>query len=159
MWPFYFNKPVSRVLYLFEEVSIIYLAHPLLNGSNNLPWDQMRRDTSFPLFGLAPHRVYLVSLQHYLYLLSVALVLSSDLIRRGRALPAMLPFGARTFLTTHKVRCDRTVCQMQNYLFFNRIANRCNQLVITFNFLAKPPGIQKQVTLMDGFSSLLLLKG
>ena len=77
MWPFYFNKPVSRVLYLFEEVSIIYLAHPLLNESNNLPWDQMRRDTSFPLFGLAPHRVYLVSLQHYLYILSVALVLTS----------------------------------------------------------------------------------
>ena len=77
MWPLYFNKPISRVLYL-QEASIIYLVHPLLNGSNDLPWDQTRRDTSLPLFGLAPHRVYLVSLQHYLYLLSVALVLSPN---------------------------------------------------------------------------------
>lgn len=30
----------------------------------------------FRLFGLAPRRVYLVSLQHYLYILSVALVLT-----------------------------------------------------------------------------------
>jgi len=29
------------------------------------------------LHGIAPHRVYLISLQHYLYILSVALVLAS----------------------------------------------------------------------------------
>ena len=32
------------------------------------------------LHGIAPHRVYLVSLQHYLYILSVALFLTSRLV-------------------------------------------------------------------------------
>ena len=63
-----------------KEVSIIYLVFSLLKRSNDLPWNQTRREISLPIFGLAPHRVYLVSLQHYLYILSVALFLASRLV-------------------------------------------------------------------------------
>src|SRR5699024_3756562 len=56
---------------------IIYLKLPLPITFSCLP---SRLDgPSFPgLRGIAPHRVYLLALQHYLYLLSVALVLSQN---------------------------------------------------------------------------------
>jgi hypothetical protein len=74
------REGISRILFS----TIIHLGPELLQGSSTLPaylqeWHPLvsiaRNDIS--LFELAPRRVYLVSLQHYLYILSVALVLTS----------------------------------------------------------------------------------
>ncbi len=58
------------------RIPIIYLGYQLLDSSICLP---LKHRASSPqalnIHGISPHRVYLVSLQHYLYILSVALVL------------------------------------------------------------------------------------
>jgi len=95
------KQAISRILYISEksESLIIYLVEPLLTQSICLPSDSNEPPSGIGLFGIAPHRVYLISLQHYLYILSVALVLIFPIAQKnGRALPAMLPFGVRTFL-------------------------------------------------------------
>src|SRR5690554_490075 len=78
---------------------IIYLDVPLPKRSICLPSCIGREPSSTGLRGISPHRVYLISLQHYLYILSAALVLKSPR-RRGsrRPLAVMLPYGVRTFL-------------------------------------------------------------
>src|SRR5690554_7921572 len=77
---------------------IIYLDVPLPKRSICLPSCIGRVPSSTGLRGISPHRVYLISLQHYLYILSVALVLIPKLVRDRRPLAAMLPYGVRTFL-------------------------------------------------------------
>ena len=58
---------------------IIYLALPLPTGSICLPFHIGREPSNVGICGISPHRVYLISLQHYLYMLSVALVLCRPL--------------------------------------------------------------------------------
>lgn len=55
---------------------IIYLAVPLPTRSSCLPSHIGREPSKASVHDISPHRVYLISLQHYLYILSVALVLS-----------------------------------------------------------------------------------
>ena len=62
------------------------------------------------LLGLAPHRVYpfhycLHAARHGAYLVSVALVLGL-FNKAGRALPAMVLCGVRTFLPDQNVTCQ-----------------------------------------------------
>ena len=69
-------KPGSVLLK--TEVIIIYLAYWVApEVFATYPKIITKRTVSLFLFGLAPCRVYLVSLQHNLYILSVALVLTS----------------------------------------------------------------------------------
>ncbi len=79
-----------------KALPIIYLDHWLPKGSNRLPFSSSVQPSNTDLHGVSPHRVYLVSLQHYLYILSVALVRPAKSGRR--VLPAMLHYGVRTFL-------------------------------------------------------------
>ena len=95
---------VSRLL----EILIIYLGTQLLMCSIFLPFDNGRGPLNADILEISPHRVYLVSLQHYLYLLSVALVLI-PINRNRRALPAMLLCGVRTFLPDIH-QGDKAVC-------------------------------------------------
>ncbi len=79
------KQVISRILLTlnyFKGLPIIYLGQWLPKSSNRLPFSSgvqpfpdNYRDTD--LHGVAPYRVYLVSLQPYLYILSVALVLIS----------------------------------------------------------------------------------
>ena len=62
---------VSRLL----EILIIYLGTQLLMCSIFLPFDNGRGPLNADILEISPHRVYLVSLQLNLYILSVALVL------------------------------------------------------------------------------------
>lgn len=90
---------------------IIYLDVWLPIRSICLPSCIGRVPSSTGLRGISPHRVYLISLQHYLYILSVALVLKSPRRRRSRRpLAAMLPFGARTFLSRINFGSDKAAC-------------------------------------------------
>ena len=91
----YLSRSISRILYilnLFQDplnqernILIIYLSALLPIHFSCLP---SNRRTCRPLpiawdvgiHGIAPHRVYMVSLQHDLYILSVALVLASRLV-------------------------------------------------------------------------------
>ena len=77
----YASKSISRILYhaIAQSLSFIYVycyqqtlaAYPLTLCVQHL---------SVSLHGIAPHRVYPISLQHYLYILSVALFLASRLV-------------------------------------------------------------------------------
>src|SRR5690606_13612275 len=76
------------------EVPIIYLGPWLPKGSNRLSSSSGVQPAGTGLHDVSPHRVYLVSLQpNCTYFL---LHLSSPY--DGRALPAMLHCGVRTFL-------------------------------------------------------------
>ena len=60
------------------------------------------------LHGIAPHRVYLVSLQHYLYILSAALVLKLKIVSTGVTRYAMLwcpDFPLFKFMNSDKAVC------------------------------------------------------
>jgi len=102
------SRPISRILSTPERGLIIYLVPKLLSGSIFLPFDNGREPLNADILEISPHRVYLVSLQHYLYILSVALVLI-PINRNRRALPAMLLCGVRTFLHAFG-RGDKAVC-------------------------------------------------
>ena len=65
------KQAISRIL----SCLIIYLDPQLLMGSNRLPFYLNEPLLSADILGVAPYRVYLVSLQLNLYILSVALVL------------------------------------------------------------------------------------
>ena len=65
------KQAISRIL----SCLIIYLGVQLLAHSNRLPFYLNEPLSSVDLLGVAPYRVYLISLQPYLYILSVALVL------------------------------------------------------------------------------------
>ena len=54
---------------------IIYLDQKLPLGSIRLPFSLGVQPSDADIHGVSPHRVYLISLQPYLYILSVALVL------------------------------------------------------------------------------------
>lgn len=71
------HKPDSVSLELLHGLPIIYLGQKLPFGSNRLPFSSGVQPSNTDLHDVAPYRVYLVSLQHYLYILSVALVLIS----------------------------------------------------------------------------------
>ena len=102
------SRPVSRILSPINWSLIIYLGTQLLTRSIFLPFDNGRAPLNADILEISPHRVYLVSLQHYLYLLSVALVLI-PINRDRRVLPAMLLCGVRTFLHAFG-RGDKAVC-------------------------------------------------
>jgi hypothetical protein len=102
------SRPISRILSPINWSLIIYLVPILLSGSIFLPFDNGREPLNADILEISPHRVYLVSLQRYLYILSVALVLI-PINRNRRALPAMLLCGVRTFLPD-KNRDDKAVC-------------------------------------------------
>ena len=70
------SRPISRILSTPKRSLIIYLGTQLLTHSIFLPFDNGREPLNVDILEISPHRVYLVSLQHYLYILSVALVLS-----------------------------------------------------------------------------------
>jgi len=86
------KQAISRILCtlnLFQglpliksKLLIIYLDFRLPESSNRLPFSLGVQPSNTDLHDVAPHRVYLISLQPYLYLLSVALVLSLPLTRR-----------------------------------------------------------------------------
>ena len=61
------------------------------------------------LHGISPNRVYLVSLQHYLYILSVALVLAS----RRTGVTRYSALWCPDFPLTNA--SDKTVCCVQKY--------------------------------------------
>lgn len=104
-------RPISRVLLpkVFRHL-IIYLDVLLPKRSICLPSCIGREPSSTGLRGISPHRVYMISLQHYLYILSVALVLIPTLVRDRRPLAAMLPYGARTFLSQINFGNDKAAC-------------------------------------------------
>ena len=66
-------KPGSVVLLKIQRL-IIYLDVLLPKRSICLPSSNERELLNAGIRDISPHRVYLVSLQHYLYILSVALV-------------------------------------------------------------------------------------
>lgn len=69
------HKPDSVYPELTSQgIPIIYLGPWLPKGSNRLPFGSGVQPSSTDLHDVSPHRVYMVSLQHYLYILSVALV-------------------------------------------------------------------------------------
>ena len=69
------HKPDSVNPEAFQGLLIIYLGPWLPIDSNRLPFSLGVQPSNTDLHDVAPHRVYLVSLQHNLYILSVALVL------------------------------------------------------------------------------------
>ena len=71
------SRPISRILSPINRSLIIYLDLALLRDSSYLPFSNGREPLNADILDISPHRVYLVSLQHYLYILSVALVLIS----------------------------------------------------------------------------------
>ncbi len=88
--PVSLSKSISRILYTFflemnsrnKNALIIYLsvllpAHFCCLPSNNRACRPLPTDRDVGIHDIAPHRVYLVSLQHDLYILSVALFLIS----------------------------------------------------------------------------------
>jgi hypothetical protein len=96
-----------------KALPIIYLDHWLPKGSNRLPFSSSVQPSNTDLHGVSPHRVYLVSLQHYLYILSVALVRPA--MSGRRVLPAMLHYGVRTFLPDGNRQVDKVTCSLQIY--------------------------------------------
>jgi hypothetical protein len=58
------------------------------------------------ILGISPHRVYLVSLQHYLYILSVALVLTS----RWTGVTRYVAIWCPDFPPSAKANDDKAVC-------------------------------------------------
>ena len=100
-------RPISRVLSTLERGLIIYLGTQLLTCSIFLPFDNGREPLNADILEISPHRVYLVSLQHYLYLLSVALVLIQFLEPTGVTRYASL--WCPDFPPRHK-RGDKAVC-------------------------------------------------
>jgi len=60
------------------QAPVIYLDKLLPIYSSCLPSNIEHATLIAGLHGIAPHRVYLISLQHYLYILSVALFLISQ---------------------------------------------------------------------------------
>ena len=118
-----------------KQYLIIYLAPTLLSGSIFLPFGKSEKpfteQTVTNLLEISPHRVYLVSLQHYLYILSVALVLI-PMNRDRRALPAMLLCGVRTFLLSSfqkTRRDDKAICCCKINDFYSFVI----QLIIGLN--------------------------
>jgi hypothetical protein len=63
------------------------------------------RNRDAGLHGIAPHRVYLISLQHDLYILSVALFLTSRLV----AVNHYVALWCSDFPQRQK-RCDKAIC-------------------------------------------------
>ncbi len=57
-----------------KALLIIYLDLWLPKGSNRLPFSSDVQPSNTDLHDVSPYRVYLISLQPYLYILSVALV-------------------------------------------------------------------------------------
>jgi len=68
------------------------------------------------ILGISPHRVYLVSLQHYLYILSVALVLPKLLLVTGVTRYATL--WCPDFPPFNKLNGDKAVCGAKVGIFF-----------------------------------------
>jgi len=66
-------QEISRILYP-KRALIIYLDLVLPQHSIRQPFNSGALPSNVDILGVSPHRVYLISLQHYLYLLSVALV-------------------------------------------------------------------------------------
>jgi hypothetical protein len=72
------------------------------------------------IYDISPHRVYLVSLQHYLYILSVALVPNFILADRTDGVTAMLLCGVRTFLLIAQ-NGDKAVCAANLRQYINEV--------------------------------------
>ena len=102
-------------------------------GSNRLPFYLNEPLLSADILGVAPYRVYLVSLQLNLYILSVALVLFA----RGerRVLPAILLYGVRTFLSPPLAGSDkRPACGKGTILLIIFVAKAFLDKVIPIPF-------------------------
>ena len=85
------SRPISRILssliiYLMQNYSYILAAYPSTLSEQLLIVD---------ILGVAPHRVYLVSLQPN----CTCFLLHWSASFKGRVLPAMLLCGVRTFLS------------------------------------------------------------
>jgi len=79
------------------------------------------------ILGISPHRVYLVSLQHYLYILSVALVLALFLTPTGVTRYASL--WCPDFPPPNELSDDKAVCGAKVAIYQRRISH------LNFRFL------------------------
>ncbi|SDB41513.1 hypothetical protein SAMN03097699_1197 [Flavobacteriaceae bacterium MAR_2010_188] len=106
------SRSISRILYRNINAStlIIYLRLLLPATFSCLPSNIGRATLSVGLHGIAPHRVYLVSLQHYLYILSVALFLTS----RPVAVNHYAALWCSDFPHKRCSLCDKAICFAAN---------------------------------------------
>src|SRR5690606_37265112 len=103
------SRPVSRVLYP-PVTDSYHLSRLSITQKFHLPTLQLvRAALNVGLRGISPNRVYLISLQHYLYILSVALVLTS---RRTGVIRYSALWCPDFPLTKAS---DKTVCLVQKY--------------------------------------------
>lgn len=108
------SKLVSESLLHKKKITLSFIyAYCYQQTLAAYPLTIARVRSNVSLHDIAPHRVYLVSLQHYLYILSVALVRPAKSGRR--VLPVMLHYGVRTFLPDGYRQVDKVTCSLQIY--------------------------------------------
>ena len=100
---------------MLMHILIIYLGYQLLNSSICLPLKpRASSPQSLNILDISPYRVYLVSLQHYLYILSVALVLSIN--TEGGRYPLYCPLVSRLSSRSNEPAIRRPASKRQKYI-------------------------------------------
>ena len=127
------SKPISRILLSVNwRTPIIYLGCKLLCNSSCSPLEiervvLSRQNRISNVHSIAPHRVYLVSLQpNCTYFL---LHWSSPSKDGWRMLSAMLPYGVRTFLHAKSaaIRWLTLIFAKVAYICFKKKSHSCKQ--------------------------------
>ena len=106
------SRSISRILYQNNVLTlIIYLSLQLPAYFSCLPSNIVRVHSNVSLHGIAPHRVYLISLQLNLYILSVALFLTS----RWMAVNQYDYTMVSGLSSIRKANSDKAIYWLQNY--------------------------------------------
>ncbi len=106
------KQAISRILYPDGAgLPVIYLGRGLLPGSIRLPTGSGVPPSNAGLHGVSPHRVYLISLQPN----CTSFLLHWSSPYGGRALPAMLHCGVRTFLPGENPGRQAGLLSLQRY--------------------------------------------